>query len=232
MNIDPKINEQAVAVERIHFVKTDRKVNPKKITPFIYLSGKIPILISAPHSVRHFRKKLIKSSDEFTGSLVYLLHQITGCHTIAMTKLYGGDPNWDNPCLYKDAIENITKEHKIKMVIDIHGAGRDRNFDIDLGTMKGKSLLLKPQIASWVEDKLVEEGFSHVSSNFFSAAGQEGQYTVTRFVAEKLQIPAMQLEINRKYRNPHQNGADYYHLFHALSQVIIMLNERLGKKAN
>lgn len=231
MNIDPKINEQAVAVERIHFVKTDRRVNPKKTTPYIYLSGRIPILISAPHSVRHFRKKQIKSSDEFTGSLVYLLHQITGCHSIAMTKLYTGDPNWDYPCLYKDAIEQITQEHKIKIVIDIHGAGRDRNFDIDLGTMKGRSLLLKPQIASWVKDQL-EEGFTHVSSNYFSANGQDGQYTVTRFVAEKLQIPALQLEINRKYRNPHQNGMDYYHLFCALSQVIIMLDERLTKKNN
>lgn len=230
MNIDPKINEQAAAVERIHFVKTDRQVNPQKTTPFIYLSGRIPILISAPHSVRHFRKKQIKSSDEFTGSLGYLLQQITGCHTIAVTKLYGGDPNWDYPCLYKDAIEHITKEHKIKVILDIHGAGRDCDFDIDMGTMKGRSLLGKHQIASWVKDKLEEEGFTDISSNFFSAAGQDGQYTVTRFVAEELHIPALQLEINRKYRNPHQNGVDYFRLFHALAQVIFMLNERLGKK--
>lgn len=227
MNIDPKINEQAAAVERIHFVKTDRRVNPKKTHPLIYLSGEIPILLSAPHAVRHFRQKQIKPSDEFTGSLAYLLQQVTGCHGIAVTKMYGGDPNWDDPCLYKNTIAHIVKEHEIKMVLDLHGAGRDRDFDIDLGTIKGRSLLGRDQIALWVKDTFAKEGFAAVSSNFFSA---EGPYTVTRFVAEKLHIPAMQLEINRQYRNPHQNGAAYFRLFRALAQVITMLQERLSKK--
>jgi len=227
MNIDPKINEQAVAVERIHFVKTDRQVNPKKINPFIYLPGKIPVLVSAPHAVRHVRKKQIKSSDEFTGSLAYLLHEITDCHALAVTKLYGGDPNYDDPCIYKDEIERITGEHPVKIVLDIHGAGRERPFDIDLGTMNGRSLAGNPEIITWVRDRFREEGFPQVTNDFFSA---DKQYTVTRFVAEKLHIPALQLEINRKYRTPHQNGEAYFRLFHALAEVIAMLHEKFSKK--
>lgn len=224
MYIDPKINEQAQAVERVHFVKTDRKVNPKKINPFMYLSGRLPILISAPHSVRHVRQKEIKSSDEFTGSLVYLLHQVTGCHAIAVTKLYGGDPNWDDPCIYKDAIRSISREQEIKIIIDIHGAGRERNFDVDLGTMKGKSLLGRNEIVPWVKEKFGLAGLSKISSNFFSAADQ---YTITRFSAEELHIPSMQMEINRRYRSPQQNGSDYFTLFRGLAEIILMLNERL-----
>ncbi|WP_089609821.1 hypothetical protein [Dehalobacterium formicoaceticum] len=224
MNIDPKINEQAAAVERIHFVKTDRKLNPKKTNPFLYLPGKIPILISAPHSVRHLRHKQIKSSDEFTGSLVYLLQQVTDCHALSVTKFYGGDPNFDDPCIYKDTIKDIARKHKIKMVLDIHGAKREHDFDIDLGTMQGKSLLGREQICVWFKNKLLEEGLTAISSNFFTVVQQN---TVTRFVAEKLKIPSMQLEINRKYRSPHQNGSDYFLLFRALAQAIILLDDQL-----
>ncbi len=225
MNIDPKINEQAQAVERIHFVKTDRRVSPKKTNPFLYLPGKRPILLSAPHSVRHLREKKIKSSDEFTGSLVYLLHQVTDCHALSVTKLYGGDPNFDDPCIYKDTIAEIAGSHEIKMVLDIHGAKREHDFDIDLGTMQGKSLLNQGQISSWVKNKLQEEGLTNISLNYFPA---QQQNTVTRFVAEKLKIPGLQWEINRKYRSPHQNGTDYLLLFRALAHVIVLLEGQIN----
>ncbi|HWR38682.1 MAG TPA: hypothetical protein VN611_04210, partial [Patescibacteria group bacterium] len=95
-----RVHEEAVSVERVHFYKTDRRVNPKQEEPFWVAIGKIPVLVSAPHAVRHCRQKKIKMSDEFTGALAFLLNQMTECHGIAATKLYGGDPNVDNPCVY------------------------------------------------------------------------------------------------------------------------------------
>jgi transposase len=80
-------NEEAVNIEKVHFCKTDKRVNPKQEDPFWLSVGELPILLSAPHDVRHIRQRKIKMSDQFTGSIVYLLHKLTGCHAISVTKL-------------------------------------------------------------------------------------------------------------------------------------------------
>lgn len=224
MNIDPKINEQAVAIEKVHFVKTDRRVNPKKVNPFLYLEGNIPILISAPHAVRHIRGKNIKPSDEFTGSLVYLLQSLTGCHGLAVTKLYGGDPNWDKDCIYKEKISQIWREHDIQLVLDIHGAARTHPFDVDIGTMRGRSLLEKSHLLSVVRNKFAEAGLNGISIDHFSAGEKN---TVTKFVAEELKIPALQIELNKQFRVPHQNGQAYVKAVHALVDVIQSITKNL-----
>ena len=102
-----RINEEAVNIEKIHFYKTDKRVNSKQEDPCWVSLGKLPILVSAPHAVRHYRQKKIKMSDQFTGLIAYLLNRLTDCHAIATTKLNGGDPNVDNPCLYKERIAEI-----------------------------------------------------------------------------------------------------------------------------
>lgn len=212
-----KIHLEAAAVERVHFVKTDRRHDPKKVTPFRYLPGRIPVLVSAPHAVRHFREKRIKPSDEFTGSTACLLHQFTGCHALAVTRLYGGDPNYDQSCIYKTYLGEICSEHGIKLVIDLHGAAREHPFDIDIGTVNGASLLGKEKILQKLVTALEDAGFNNISQNQFSTANEN---IVTRYAALELGIPALQLEINKKYRVPHQNGEAYCHLTAALAAFI------------
>jgi hypothetical protein len=42
------------------------------------LPGTIPVLISAPHSVRHWRQDHWKQEEEYTAAFGYLLHLATG----------------------------------------------------------------------------------------------------------------------------------------------------------
>jgi len=208
-----KIHLEAAAVERIHFVKTDRRHDPKKASPFRYLPGQIPVLVSAPHAVRHYRQKRIKPSDEFTGSIACLLNQLTGCHTLAVTKLYGGDPNFDHPCIYKDFLADICRRHRLKLVIDLHGAAREHDFDIDIGAVNGASLLGQNKILQRLVTSLEDAGLTRISQNYFSTANEN---IITLFAARELGIPALQLEINKMYRVPHQNGSAYCRLVAAL----------------
>jgi hypothetical protein len=197
-----RINEEAVSVERVHFYKTDRKVNPKQEDPFWISMGKLPVLVSAPHAVRHIRQKKIKMSDEFTGSIAYLVSKLTNCYGIATAKLYGGDPNTDCPCLYNDKIVEICERGKIKFVLDIHGAAREREFDVDFGTNSGKNLLAKTRIVKIVERNFLDFGLNKVSTDYFAAAGPN---TIANYVARELKIPALQIEINKQFRVPGQN---------------------------
>ncbi|KJR46298.1 hypothetical protein UF75_3329 [Desulfosporosinus sp. I2] len=215
-----RLNEEAVNVERVHFYKTDKRVNPKQEEPFWFSIGKLPVLVSAPHAVRHFRQKKIKMSDQYTGSIVYLLSQLTGCHAIATTKLYGGDPNMDDPCLYKEKISEIIRREKVKFVLDIHGAAGDRNFDVDFGTDSGRTLLKKEVMFQTLERNFQTFGFSQISHDYFAASGPN---TVANFVARELKIPAVQVEINKKYRVPAQNSQGFHRIIGAFVQVITEL---------
>ncbi|GAB6151942.1 hypothetical protein JCM17380_06920 [Desulfosporosinus burensis] len=212
-----RINEEAVNVERVHFYKTDKRVNPKQEDPFWFSIGNLPVLVSAPHAVRHFRHKKIKMSDQYTGSIVYLLNQLTGCHAIAATKLYGGDPNIDSPCIFKEKISEIVRQEKIKLVLDIHGAAREREFDIDFGTDDGRTLLGKDSLLETLKRNIQAFGFNKISYNHFSASGKN---TIANFVASELKIPAVQVEINKQYRVPAQNPQGFHRIIGAFVETI------------
>lgn len=216
-----RLNEEAVNIEKIHFYKTDKRVNPKQEEPFWFAFGELPILVSAPHAVRHFRQKKIKMSDQFTGSIAYLLNQLTGCHAIAATKLYGGDPNFDTPCIYKEKIAEICARGKVKFLLDIHGAAREREFDVDIGTNGEKNLLNKTMMLELVEQNLRDFGLSKISRDHFDASGPN---TIANYVARELGIPAMQIEINKQYRVPAQNSQGFHRLIGALVTTVRKLS--------
>ncbi len=212
-----RLNEEAVNIERIHFYKTDKRVNPKQEEPFWYSVGELPVLLSAPHAVRHYRQKKIKMSDQFTGATVYLLNKLTGCHGIAATKLYGGDPNIDYPCIYKDKIADFCAIKKVKLILDIHGAAREREFDVDFGTNGGKNLLGKIRILETLQQSFHDFGLTRISQDYFAASGPN---TVSNYVARELGIPAVQIEINKQYRVPAQNPQGFHRILGALAQSI------------
>jgi len=208
-----RINEEAVNIEKVYFYKTDKRVNPKQEDPFWFALGKLPILVSAPHAVRHYRQKKIKMSDQFSGSIVYLLNQLTDCQAIATTKLYGGDPNVDNPCIYKERIAELCDKGKVKFVLDIHGAAREREFDVDFGTNGGKTLLVKTKTLELLERNFRSFGLNKLSHDYFAASGPN---TLANFIARELGIPAVQIEINKQYRVPAQNPQGFHRLLGAL----------------
>ena len=211
-----RINDEAVNIEKVYFYKTDKRINPKQEDPFWVSRGKLPVLVSAPHSVRHYRQKKIKMSDQFTGSIVYLLNQLTGCHAIAVTNLYGGDPNFDNPCIYKERIAQICRREKVKFVLDIHGAAREHEFDADFGTNRGETLL-KTSMLELVERNFKDFGLSRITHGHFAAAGPN---TISSFVARELTIPALQIEINKQYRVPAQNPMGFHRILGALMSSV------------
>lgn len=212
-----RLNEEAVNIEKVYFYKTDKRINSKQEDPFWYSLGKLPVLVSAPHAVRHYRQKKIKMSDQFTGSIVYLLNQLTGCHAIAATKLYGGDPNFDDPCIYKERIAEICHKEKVKFVLDIHGAAREREFDVDFGTNGGKTLLGKTRMLELIQRNFQGFGLSRLSHDRFAASGPN---TIANYIARELGIPAVQLEINKHYRVPAQNPQGFHCLVGALAESV------------
>lgn len=213
-----RINDEAVNVEKVYFYKTDRRVNPKQEEPFLFVSGELPVLVSAPHAVRYYSQKKIKMSDQFTGSIAYLLNKLTGCHALAVAKLYGGDPNADAPCLYKERISQICRREKVKFILDIHGAGRDREFDVDLGSINNeRTLLVTERTLAVLEKNFRDFGINRISYNHSNATGLN---TITNYVTCEQGISAVKIEINKHYRVPAQNPQGFHRLLGALMESI------------
>jgi len=186
---------------------------------YTVLTGEMPVLLSAPHAVKHFRRANDepKEEDEFTGAIVRVLHGLTSCHVIYAARA-DLDANFYDDCPYKEGLSNLVRESGIKLVLDIHGAAAWRSFDIDVGTCKGAALLGRNDILPPLLDAFRRHGINGVfTDSVFSGCGQN---TVTRFTSEVLGIPALQLEINKRFRDPENHPREFESLIKALEDYL------------
>ena len=167
----------------------------KKDKSYQYLQGKVPVLISAPHSVKQIRNGKEKLWDGFTGALSQVLYATTNCHTIYKKYNDGTDANYDlKDNGYKDKVLKIIKEHKIKIFIDLHAAAPHRKFDIDIATDYQNTLNGNLQAQIKLIEILKKHNIKNVKTNHVFTATNPN--TVTKNTSIKTNIPCMELEIN------------------------------------
>lgn len=205
------------------------------------IRGNIPIMLSAPHSVNHFRNGQKKWADLWTGGIALYLQQITGCHLIYNACFAEKDPNFDVPENndYQTALKQYLKNTPIYVLLDLHGSSASREYAVELGTapLPDKSEQEKQEdLTSLHSIKIIEDVvMSSFNQNFakletpkksvwknkvFSAGGQN---TVTKGISENTYTACLQLEINAEYRNPN-NQAQFTALITALQQIIQKLS--------
>lgn len=167
---------------------------------FEYIQGKNNILISAPHSVSQFRNGKIKGKDMCTGTIAITLQKSLNCHCIYKTKNYNDDANYDiENNTYKDKILEVIKERNIKFLLDIHGAKNYQGFDIDIGTNNLKTLRSQTGYAYDFRKLGKEYGILNITiDKIFKASTLN---TISNYISEKAEIPCMQIEISKEYRD-------------------------------
>ncbi|MBO8128113.1 MAG: hypothetical protein H0Z39_02795 [Peptococcaceae bacterium] len=188
-------------------------------TSYEILSGRIPLLVSAPHAVKHRRAANTepKEQDEYTGTIARLLNEITGCYAMHAT-CPDLDPNFYDDCAYKGGVRRIVEENDIKLVLDIHGATRWRAFNVDIGSCHGKSVQHNPELLDLLLEEFRNHGIANVVvDDTFPGCGQP---TVTRYVSAILNRAALQLEINKKLRDPEKDPESFVVLVECLASYI------------
>ena len=164
------------------------------------ISGEIPIIVSAPHCVKHIRNGKIKSAEGETGAIVQYLAEKSKCYAIYKTYNNGDDANYDikdNP--YKEEIEKLIKQNDIKLLLDLHGANYEHDFDIDIGTGKGENLIGKMFLVEELKNCFMKNGIENVVVDGEFKAISE--HTISRSISQKLLVPCIQVEISGKYRH-------------------------------
>lgn len=206
-SIDAYCGEPVCAIQELRRIEQDNiRVDVPSRKYFGYIKGSIPILISAPHGAKHYRARenRWKAQDAYTSALAIKLGQLTGAHVIFTKNKTLEDPNNAYQCRYKDFLAKVVRANKIKFVMDLHGAGLNHSFKIDVGILDGRTgksscPTFKPIIERDLQD------FEKIVFNKRFRANDPA--TITFFTWKKLRVESAQFEINAYYRNIGKTGA-------------------------
>lgn len=169
---------------------------------FEIIEGKKPVLLSAPHAFLHKRPKLsmaYRQGEEFTDQVVREICALTGAWGIILREDIEYDPNYHtiDRNEYKQRVKVLCKDNKILQFIDIHGMADGSDFDLGIyyPTRFQKSKLF----ADTIREGMSKRKLSGVNTALFRFR-DDNEETLGEFVAGKIRIPAIQIEISRYIR--------------------------------
>lgn len=186
------------------------------------------VMLSAPHSVNQIRKGNIKYAEAYTGSMTEYLSDAHLVCSITKALNENDDANFDDISKYRDEAVKLIKENGIKFLIDIHGASESRDFDMEIGTARGKNISYNDKIVDMFLALAREYGYLKINvDELFTASNKN---TVSSYVNEKTGIYSIQLEINKKYRSPDTNPEEFEKMLKFLSHFIVIIDNYLNSK--
>ena len=166
------------------------------------IKGSIPILLSAPHVYSHKRPSLTMSykwGEEYTDRVVEEICIRTGAWGIIQNEETSFDPNWhkvkDNP--YKSVVADIVSKEGIKKFVDIHGLSEE--YDYDLGIYYPSKFFKSIALAKDISIALDKGKLRGMNICIFRFP-DDLQETLGEYVADKLRVPSVQIEIARYIR--------------------------------
>ena len=197
----------------------ERKLN--NLT-FIARKGELPIILTAAHTMMQLKENgEYKNSEPYTKAIAMYVAEKTDCFYLIKNKDTGIDSNLMENDTLKNMLLDTIKDNDIKLVIDLHGAKKDRNFDIELGTLNNLSSdysTIKELIDSFNENDI----FNIEINNPFKGGA------ITKKVFSKTDCDVIQIEINANFRNV-EEAKKMEQVCNALIKFIQQYNEIISK---
>lgn len=182
------------------------------------LSGKIPVLLSAPHSVNQLRGDDVRPAEKYTGALVRYLSNLTDSYAIFQLFTHA-DPNNDENHNYKNAVINIVETYNIKLLIDIHSTSFKDDSDIDVvtnlrGTLGNELQLVdKLKLIGLKNDVVIDEN---------NKPNKEVQCEIISVVSLVCGIPAMRIILNSNKLDLEKDSAALQKICDAIEEFILL----------
>ncbi len=162
---------------------------------FTILKGSVPILFSAPHTMYQvFDDGRTKLNEPYTKAIALYLNKYSNAFVIIKNNNTGIDSNRDSYDKYNIEMRRLIKDNNIRLVIDLHGASIDNDFDVEFGTLS--NLSADYSTVKELEDAFIENGIDNIEYNnpFKGGAITQGIYAIE-------DVDVIQIEINGKYRD-------------------------------
>lgn len=162
----------------------------------IYISkiGNNPILFTAPHTMPQFINGNFKYAEPYTKAICIYLNKYCDTSYLIKIKDTGVDSNRDNHDDFKKELIKIVKENNIKLVIDLHGAKKEREFDVEFGTLNNLSADFST--IKELEEAFLENNVLNIEHNNPFKGG-----AITQYLYNLKDVDVIQLEINENYRD-------------------------------
>lgn len=154
------------------------------------------LVLTAPHAVGLRRDRRSKPADIATGGLAVLLARCVGASVLAAARPREADPSWVGAHPLKDALADVLARGSVA-VVDVHGMHDGHGVDVCVGLgpdPRGGTGLL----AEALTGPLRQAGLKVSVDAPFTARRTT---TVTAF-AQSRGVPAVQLEVARRWRDP------------------------------
>ena len=189
---------------------------------YVVLKGEIPILFSTPHTMLQKREDGTKKLDEpYTKAISLYLNKHCKTYSIVKINDTGIDSNRDNYDDYNVEMRRLIKDNNIKLVIDLHGASKERDFDVEFGTLNNLSADFST--IKELEEAFYENGITNIMHNdpFKGGAITQGVFGLT-------DVDVIQLEINGRFRD-YNNLELLYQLIKSLEKFIKQYNNYINR---
>jgi hypothetical protein len=191
---------------------------------FEIILGEMPIVVSAPHSVTHFRKGQPKQGEFMTGVLAKLLQEQLNCCCITKTKNDLTDPNHDTKHPYKAAIIEMVAKRGISYLIDLHIMAPERLAAIEIGTGKGRNVFHDNLYEDVLKQNFENQGIGPIIVNEHFTGGFKN--TVSSTISREANIPCIQIEINWRLLNPISHDHQILEVLNSLTTSIHTLRSQ------
>ena len=158
-------------------------------------TGKTPVILVSAHGIgQKKRNGKFKLAEPYTRGIAKYVSKKTGCFYLVKNQDTGVDPNKKNHDEFKSFLKDLISENHIKLMIDLHGAKKDHDFDVEIGTLNGESV--SPELVEKLIKHLKKQGIKNIVTNEPFKGGD-----ITKTIHETTGIDCIQLEINYDYRN-------------------------------
>ncbi len=162
---------------------------------YIIRKGTLPILFTAPHTMEQIKEDgSIKPSELFTKGIALYLNKHFDVSCMIKIKDTGLDANRDNRDEFKKELIRFVKNNNIRLVIDLHGSKRDRDYDVEFGTLNNLSADFSTIME--LEESFIENGINNIVHNDPFKGG-----AITQCVYGQNDVDVIQLEINNRLRD-------------------------------
>jgi hypothetical protein len=189
------------------------------------ICGHMPIILSSPHATNHPRDGQAKLADMFTGTLAIQLAGLVGASAVISARTTDEDPNYDTDGHFKRQLRSLVARTQAGFVLDLHGMSQQRSADFEFGTAYGVTLGQRPILLTTFIETFKKAGFDNVGiDGLFPAARPT---TIASFIWRTCQVPAIQLEIHRRFRDPASDPAAYAALLALLCEALHTLQPQL-----
>ena len=187
------------------------------------------IVLSAPHSTSQIRNGKYKPKDLGSGELVLKLAEENNLSYIVKTKNRGlienidDDANFQENCDYRTQLISLCKLNSV--LFDIHSLKINRKEDINISINSGELIFYNSQLLNKI--KLVFKKYNLILSIDFPFKSQTN--TIAKNMHSKLNIYALQVEINSKLINPKSEENKIEDLSSAFKEIFTYINKNTNQ---